>query len=84
MQTKTFPLELNAIYPKFGTWLSHCKFGNFMENFIFANSVKRHICKVKHSRLWHDLPTSVNDKEFSPFWEGLIFAKFRIREDLQK
>ena len=25
----------------------YCKFGNFLENFIFANGVKRHICDVK-------------------------------------
>ena len=29
------------------TILAYCKFGNFRENFIFANSVKRHICDVK-------------------------------------
>ena len=29
--------------------LVYCKFGNFRENFIFANSVKRHICDVKNS-----------------------------------
>ena len=37
----------------------YCKFGNFRENFIFANSVKRHICDVKNSRLSHDLQISV-------------------------
>ena len=36
----------------------YCKFGNFRENFIFANSVKRHICNNKSSRLGHDLPIS--------------------------
>ena len=25
----------------------YCEFGNFCENFIFANSVERHICDVK-------------------------------------
>ena len=40
----------------------YCKFRNFCENFIFANSVKRHICNVKISRLRHDLLISVNDK----------------------
>ena len=29
--------------------LKYCKFGNFRENFIFANRVIRHICDVKHS-----------------------------------
>ena len=44
---------------------------------MFANSVTRQscICHVKNPRLWHDLPTPVNDKEFSPFHEGSIFAK---------
>ena len=33
----------------------------FRENFIFWNSVKRHICDVKNLRLGHDLPNiSVN------------------------
>ena len=32
------------------------KFGNFRENFFFANSVKRNICDFKNSRLGHDLP----------------------------
>ena len=33
-------------------WVSHfidyCKFGNFRENFVFANSVKRRICDIKN------------------------------------
>ena len=33
----------------------YCKFGNFREYFIFANSVKRRICGVKDSWLGHDL-----------------------------
>ena len=31
-------------------------------DFIFANSVKRHICDVKNLRPGHDLATSVNDR----------------------
>ena len=27
----------------------YCKFGNFRENYIFANNVKKHICDVKKS-----------------------------------
>ena len=27
----------------------YCKFDNFCENFIFANSVKTHICDVENS-----------------------------------
>ena len=34
----------------------YCKFGNFRENFIFAKSVRRHICEVQISRLRRDLP----------------------------
>ena len=61
-----------------------CKFGNFRENFIFANSVKSHICDVKNSRLWHDLPISVKDRMISPFREGYIFTKLRICEVSRK
>ena len=42
-----------------------CKFGNFRENFIFANSIKSHICQVKISRLGHDSPISLNDRVIS-------------------
>ena len=52
--------------------LIYYKFGNFRENFIFVNSIKRHICDIKNSRLGHDLPISVNDRMISPFWEGYI------------
>ena len=77
----------------FKTWkrkhCQYCKFGNFRENFIFANSVKRHICQVKKSQLWHNLPTLVKNKEFSPFREGLCSrnsapAKFRENKILAK
>ena len=40
---------------------------------IFANSVKRHICDAKYSRLWHDLPISANER--------VILA---LREDSRK
>ena len=52
---------------------SHNKLTYFRENFIFENSVKRHICHVKNSRLGHDLPTSVDYRVISPFREGYIF-----------
>ena len=38
---------------------NYCKCGNFRENFLFPNSVKRHIRHVQYSLLGHDLPTSV-------------------------
>ena len=43
----------------------YCKSRNFRENFIFANSVKRHICDAKNSR--DDLHISVNDRVVSAF-----------------
>ena len=45
----------------------YCRFGNFRENFIFANSIKRHISDVKNSRLRQDLPISINDRVILPF-----------------
>ena len=56
----------------------YCKSGNFGENFIFANSIKRHICDINISRLGHDLIISVNDRVNSLFCEGLIFTKLSI------
>ena len=56
----------------------YCKFGNFRENFIFANSVKRHICEIKNSRLGHDLLYQKIDRVISPFCEGLICTKLRF------
>ena len=55
----------------------YCKSGNFRDNFIFANRVKRHICDVKNLRLGHDLPISVNDGVFSALHEDFVsrFAK---------
>ena len=50
----------------------YCKLGIFCENFIFANSVKRHICNDKILRLRHDLPISVNDRVISPFGRGFL------------
>ena len=62
----------------------YCKSGNFRVNFIFADSVKRHICEVKISPLGHDLPRSVNDSVISPFREDFIFTKLRICEVSRK
>ena len=41
--------------------VSYCRFGNFCENLIFANSIKRHISDMKNSILRQDLPISIND-----------------------
>ena len=38
---------------------TYCKSGNFRENFIFANSVKNHICDAKYSRIGHDFSISL-------------------------
>ena len=64
--------------------VEYCKFGNFRENFISANSVQRHICALKQFRLGHDLLISVNDRGMSPFCEGFIFTQLRICEVLRK
>ena len=55
---------LRVIYARFnkpGHKKIYCKFGNFRENFIFANSFKKYIRDVKNSRLGHDLAVSTND-----------------------
>ena len=64
----------------------YCKSVNFCENFIFANSVKRHICDVKTLQLGHDLPISVNNILISPFREGedFIFTKLCLCEVSRK
>ena len=53
----------------------YCRFRNFRENFIFANSIKRHISDVKNSQLRQDLPISIKDRVILPFREGFIFTK---------
>ena len=37
------------------------------------NSIKRHICHVKKSRLGHNLPVLVKDRVILQFREGFIF-----------
>ena len=58
---------------------NYCRFVK-SENFIFANSIKKHISDVKKSRLRQDLPVSVNDRVILPFQEGFIFTKLRTYE----
>ena len=56
----------------------YCKIGNFRENIIFPNSVKRNICVVKQMRFGHDLLISVNNRVISPFCEDMrSFAKIK-------
>ena len=65
------------IEPSAGVTIYYCRLGNFHENFIFANSIKRHISDVKNWQLRHDLPISINDRVILPFREGFIFTKLR-------
>ena len=57
-------------------------FGNFGENFIFANSAKRLIFHAKNSRIGHNLPVSVNGTVLSSFCEA--FLKFRENKPSRK
>ena len=61
-----------------------CKSENFCENFIFENSVKRHICDLKYLRLGHDLPISFNDSVISPFCKYFIFTKLKSSRKFPK
>ena len=65
-------------------FFNYCKFGNFCENFIFVNSVKRHICHIQNSWLKHDLPASVNDRVIPPFLEDFIFMELCKNKILAK
>ena len=60
--------------------LKYCQFVNFGDNFIFGNSIERHICRVENFCLGHDLSTSVNDRVILPFHEGFISVKLCICE----
>ena len=72
-------MQLTGIYVLLSIQRStYCKFGNFRKNLIFANSIKRHICDVKTSRLGHDIPISVNDRVILTFREGFNFTKLRM------
>ena len=66
------------------SWSGYCKSGNFHENFIFADSIKRHICDFKNWRIGHDVPILVNDRVISPFREDSIFIKLRENKILAK
>ena len=45
--------------------IKYCRFGKFRDNYIFANSIKRHISDVKNSPLRQDLPISIKDSDFA-------------------
>ena len=60
--------------------LQYSNFRNYRENFIFANSVKRHICdaKIRHYGMFFSTP--VNDRVIPLFREErFIFTKLRTR-----
>ena len=62
------PKKTNKTKPRHqeeGELGKYCRFGNFCENFIFANSIKRHISDVKNSRLRQGLPISINNSDFA-------------------
>ena len=63
-----------TVYGNIGCSTDYCRLGNFRENFIFANSIKRLSSDVKNSRLRQDLPISINDRVIFPFREGFIFS----------
>ena len=62
----------------------YCRFRNFLENFIFMNSIKRHISDVKNLRLRQDIPISINNRVIVPFREGFTFMKLCICEVSRK
>ena len=69
------------LYQQYALWVKMSNTVNpaiFARNFIFSNSVKRHICGVKNSRQGHDLPISVYERVISAFREDFIFTKLRI------
>ena len=57
---------------------------NVCDNFISANSIKRHISDVKNLRLGQDLLISINDRVILPFHEGFIFTKLHKNKVLAK
>ena len=58
--------------------MTYCRFGNFCENFIFSNSVKSLICRVKKSRLCHDLPTK-GHRVFA-IWRDFFCETWRMQK----
>ena len=61
--------------------LHYRKSGNFRENFIFVNSVKRHKCDQKILGLGYDLPISVNDTVIS---QGFYFHEISHLQSFAK
>ena len=55
--------------------LNNC-FRNFRKNFIFANSIKRHVSDLNISGLSQGLPISINDSDF-PISRGVYMLSFK-------
>ena len=74
LKNKTYKCDKNPAYQILVllTLLSNESSGT-VNSEIFANSVTRHICDVKHLRLGHDLLISVNNRVTLPIHEDFIF-----------
>ena len=87
-----FPLFLTLLEGKICNFLykRYWTFGKFRENFIFANSLKRHICHFKNSRQGHDFNIYQQMTEWSRHFARILFswnfasAKFRENKTLRK
>ena len=69
-------MTLPAIISMYNCIIVYNRFGNFCENFIFENSIKRHISDVKNLQLMQGLPISINGRVILPFREGLFSQNF--------
>ena len=76
LEIKVNPANRNEV--THANWALSVNSDFFRKNFIFANSVKRHICDAKNSQIGHDLRILVNDRVISAFREDFIFTKLRI------
>ena len=81
MQPQKSEIHICSNKHEAGLLLLNCKFGNLRENFIFVNSLKRHICDVKILRLGHDLPISVKDRVIRNIARILFSRKFAFCEN---
>ena len=69
---------------KYGILQTYCKSGIFCDNFIFAKSVKRHICDAKNSQLCHGLRMLVNDKSDFGTSQGFYFHETKTLAKISK
>ena len=66
-------LDISAV-SRLRIWDRYWKFRNFRENFIFTNSVKRHICHTNNPQLAWFTYISKGQRIFSISW-GLYFSE---------